>query len=1016
MGPGRLRNEPTNPVKGPQDASGVAALAWDSEYLYIAGHMTDDHLLGVKRGKPLNVGPPGWGCDSLMVRLISFRQKLKTNSPYSREPFLALRYMPPEGGRGQLLDNARGVLDKADAYWKLPPGSEWECTEHPDGYDVEARVPWKALNFDPRPGALLFCGFLMGDVDPDEALNQVGWCHDQPMNALFRLAETPYAVGSVLTSLDRIVVGETWKARAELDAVGGPASMMSLVLKTADGRQVSSRKLQIRVSKGMTGSAMVEFVGEPDKPGTYRLELVASLPMRSAPTVLSYVPVEVVERAEEAPPVVSAPGEIHHMPPDRVAFPAPTEERLGFYRHGFVKSREDYVPFILKHVKPGVDGAMRQQIESGSVNVYKYIPWALALYRITGEQQYATLVRDAIDETLDQLQELKNERPLRMMATVRYLTWLKDPDTELAPQDAEQRYLNAYHYLAANPGKWRFSEWGTHNRCWHRYIPMRIAMEEAQAAGKPVDERIPPYVKWHTDRVWKMGDDDDNSAGYHWVFFRYPWQYFMHKGDWNAFLEHPHFLNTIRRYVEMVAPDGAVPQFGSTSGWPTVGASMYVYEWMSTITGDGRFKWASHRIAEYYYNHLDHRLNQYHVPADGARDNFVLAYLLADDSVAPKAPPPGSRITWRRKMEKVPPQARRPGLGRYWMVDKKVPDKAVLASGNGPNDLWGLVELVGVGGHCGELPGAIHALIQYDSALLVGQGYYENVPEFQNIVQVEDLEGVERVAEDPAVSIPAFVDDGAVTYLRISTEHYQRLPVTYVRDIVMVKNQFLLVKDRVRFNRTMKTRVGPCWQARSLGPTCGEHWFNCYYQWLYHTGLGLGRGVQSIRNPNYDLLVWFSPRAGRRHVVLDRTRENVWRCSPIKLRQEWAGMPEATHEVTFTTILLPHAPTQTPETYAAKVKMLRDDDESTAVRVADPRPRSTQEAIVVLNEPGRSVALDAISTDARMALVLLDGEGNPTRRVVCGGTRLSVNGTDQMPKALTYAVEPFFTAGQEDGQ
>jgi len=84
--------------------------------------------------------------------------------------------------------------------------------------------------------------------------------------------------------------------------------------------------------------------------------------------------------------------------------------------------------------------------------------------------------------------------------------------------------------------------------------------------------------------------------------------------------------------------------------------------------------------------------------------------------------------------------------------------------------------------------------------------------------------------------------------------------------------------------------------------------------------------------------------------------------------------------------------------------------------VADPRPRSTQEAIVVLNEPGRSVALDAISTDARMALVLLDGEGNPTRRVVCGGTRLSVNGTDQMPKALTYAVEPFFTAGQEDGQ
>ena len=324
---------------------------------------------------------------------------------------------------------------------------------------------------------------------------------------------------------------------------------------------------------------------------------------------------------------------------------------------------------------------------------------------------------------------------------------------------------------------------------------------------------------------------------------------------------------------------------------------------MSTITGDGRFKWASHRIAEYYYNHLDHRLNQYRGPADTARDNFV---------------------------------------------------------------------------------------------------------------QAVDLEGVERVAEDPAVSVPVFVDDGAVTYVRISTDHYQRLPVTYVRDIVLVKNQFLVVKDRVRFNRTMKTRVGPCWQARSLGPTCGEHWFNCYYQWLCFTGLALGRSVQSIHNPNYDLLVYFSPREGRRHVILDRTQENVWRCSPVKLRQEWAGMPEAGQEVTFTTVLLPHAPTQTPETYAEKVKILQDDDASTAVRVIDPRPRSIGEAILVLNEPGRSVELDAISTDARMALVLLDGEGKVTRRVVCDGTRLSVNGADEMSKAVTYTIEPFFTAGQED--
>ena len=44
-------NDATNPVKGDDDLSGRAALAWDEQYLYVAGEMIDDHLVGVKPAK-----------------------------------------------------------------------------------------------------------------------------------------------------------------------------------------------------------------------------------------------------------------------------------------------------------------------------------------------------------------------------------------------------------------------------------------------------------------------------------------------------------------------------------------------------------------------------------------------------------------------------------------------------------------------------------------------------------------------------------------------------------------------------------------------------------------------------------------------------------------------------------------------------------------------------------------------------------------------------------------------------
>jgi len=1017
-----FQNNPENPVKGDADLSGRAALAWDEQYLYVAGEMTDDNLLGVKPDSKGNQGPPGWGCDSLMVAVASFRQPMKTNSPYSRYPFLGLRYAPTGANpRGKLVGGQPGDLDKRGDYWVLTENSKWAVAETEKGYNVEAAIPWHDLAFQARPGERLFIAFLGADMDPGEDLNQVGWAYtgEPKDHPVFRLADRKDMLGILTASLDEVPADQSWAVRAELDATGGDAKLESVRVVDAKGEARGTKAVGLQVPKGMTGSEVVEFkAGEITRAGSYVVEALASAG-RAAPAVVARVPLRVVAPEPEPPMVRNPDGEAHHMNPDRVPHNAWAEHREGFYRHGFVTKKDDYVPFILRHCKGDVEGTLPSQIKVNSEWVFAWIPRALALYRITGDEKYAALVREGLDVTLNQIQEAKNLRPLVTLAAIRYLTWLKDPQTPLAPKDAEARYLNAYYYFAANPPQYYFTEWGTHNRCWMRYIPMRIAMEEAQKAGKPVDPRIPPYVQWHTDRIWKMGDSDDNSAGYHWVFFQYAWQYYMHTGDWDAFLKHPEFLNTMRRYVEMVAPDGAVPQFGSCSGWPEVGMSMYVYEWMSTLTKDGRFKWSSQRIAEYYYNHLDSRLAQYHLPADTAKDNFAWAYLLADDAVAPRAPDGKSLITSRRKMEAVPRDVLRPGMWHHWLVDKKVPDKVILSSGADGTGLWGLVELVGIGGHSGELPGAIFALMEQDAGLLIGQGYYENTPEFQNILWIEDLEGLAADPRPIEVSVPAFVEDPAFTFVQIRVEPYQALPVTYTRDILFVKNGFVMVKDRAKFASSMKVRIGPCYQTRDLGPQCGANWFNTYYEQLYYTGLGLGRGIQSIRNPSWDLFVHFTPRQGRKQTVLDRQQDNPWRCSPVQLRQVWSGLVRAGQELTFTSVLLPHTPSFTPKDFLEpregsgepkRIEVARDDDDVTVVKgiaETDPANKLRCETWVMINDTGKTVKAGPIESDAQVAVVGHDFGGKIAHRAIVGGTSLRYKDADELAAARRHEAKPY---------
>jgi len=455
------------------------------------------------------------------------------------------------------------------------------------------------------------------------------------------------------------------------------------------------------------------------------------------------------------------------------------------------------------------------------------------------------------------------------------------------------------------------------------------------------------------------------------------------------------------------------------------------YELMAKLTRDGRFRWTAHRIAEYLYNHFWPRHDQYHGPREFIATGFCRAWLESDDTVPPVAPKLKGEVTLRTRCVQPTEEekAARPGWSGLKLTDEQVPDKLVLSSGTDPSRLWALVELIDLGGHCGHLPGHIAALMQHDTGLLINSAYNEESCDLNNIMWVEDLEGLATDPRPMRTEVPRFVEDRAVTHAHIRAKHYQQMPITYDRDIVFVKDAFMLVKDRVTFHAMMKVRVGPCWQTRDLGPQCGDQWFNTYFEWIYFTGLGLGKGVHAYRNPAWDLLVRFAPRDETRISVMSRYDDNPWRPCPTTLRQSWAGIVEPGDVKTFTTILLPHAPAHDVTPFADWAEFITDDDDTTLVRVrteTDDRNHRQSLHWVLLQERPKLVETEGFSSDAALALASYDvgygkklprgakvpGVGKMRNAVLVGGDGLVVNGQDLARQARGAKAQSIYTVDE----
>ncbi|MCP5520478.1 MAG: hypothetical protein H7A46_02875 [Verrucomicrobiales bacterium] len=489
-------------------------------------------------------------------------------------------------------------------------------------------------------------------------------------------------------------------------------------------------------------------------------------------------------------------------------------------------------------------------------------------------------------------------------------------------------YCRNLHVWDSEPVEWR-------GGC-HRSMPEGYAKGRAAAWYPDIPEAA--HWKRYSELVfqdfWRARDVPQNDTGYmmgpliilacggdQWA------------GDDRVFID-PGMRRLWERLLVEVSPDGAINPYGPNGGWnSTADYRIAMLERVAAKTGDGRYRFAAHKLLNYLrYQSRDpnpdtHRLD------GGNLWLLSLAWLFADDAVKPARPEAGS--LWNQRVEaiRIPHTDKelterlmgnadpRENFGHiccsWFMTDQMWPDKLVLRSGWDPGDFFALVEL-----HPTSFPanpGGIMGLNRWGAPFT--QTVTSKGASVENRLMVEDLGGtVQRRYHPDKLRIDEFWHLGTmpdirseVTYFketpeatlaRIRVSNMDGLPVRYEREFIFVKNRFLATRELVTFQESFKARVAPLWNTHNIGPQLGSHWANTFL----HQPVA-ENGARSMKCPPVDLLVWFAPHPNCHLEVVDRlTDDPRAEACPNQVRYVWEGTPALGETLAFTQLYYPHPP------------------------------------------------------------------------------------------------------------
>ena len=425
------------------------------------------------------------------------------------------------------------------------------------------------------------------------------------------------------------------------------------------------------------------------------------------------------------------------------------------------------------------------------------------------------------------------------------------------------------------------------------------------------------------------------------------------------------------RIMMEVTSDGAVNPYGPNGGYnSTAHFRVSVLERIAAKTGDGRYRYVAHKLMNYlrYQAKNEHYFSSLHAS---------LAYLFADDSIAPVEPESGSIHTMRNEAMRVAhtdkaltekllgdadPRENRGHICCSWVMnDKKWPDKLIFRSGWNPGDFFCLVEC-----HPTSFPanpGGIMGMNRYGAPftqIVTSKGSSE-----ENRLLIQDIDETcarrlhpdkGRIDEnwrmgsmpDIRSEVTQFEDTSGVTFAKVKVFNPDGLPVVYEREFIFVKNRFLATRELVTFEASFHARVSPIWNTQNIGPQLGNHWANTFM-----SAPVADNGRSSMKLPPVDLLVWFAPQEDCRLQVVDRmTFDARTTDCPAQLRYVWEGTPQKGDQKIFTQIYFPHMPyrnrsynnnpgvqeaekpTLQNTAYASGIEVIRDDATASILKLA----------------------------------------------------------------------------------
>ena len=302
----------------------------------------------------------------------------------------------------------------------------------------------------------------------------------------------------------------------------------------------------------------------------------------------------------------------------------------------------------------------------------------------------------------------------------------------------------------------------------------------------------------------------------------------------------------------------------------------------------------------------------------------------------------------------------------------------MLKSGHRPEDLQVVFNLLQGYQHGQSEMGALVSLVDGGS-LLMASGPFPywfrgrlRTPQDESRFFVRRYWGGSLGAPADRISIDTWSDARGATIVGLGYRDASGWQVELERRIFLVKNRFLLVRDRLTAPRDMALGAGPIWHARDLAPERGSHYFDLY------TRQPLSN-VWRLRNPPRHALVYFVPRAATRTAAreveaylppADCPRDAEPSVSagcragpPFAATQSWAGELAAGDSRWFDTLIVPHAPERGPRALAEGVRVLAATD-AVALEVA----MGDELWLVVDNPSGAALELPTLSTDARYAI------------------------------------------------